>query len=121
MLLHSLVCSLSFSPSSPPLSSMSLLTNCTYPISPWCEGHRTRIYSFIHSYSNDGHHSSVIMFFFLLSLKRFFCMSNLVKQSDRHIHEKKQYRKNFITKICRYQQKNHIHKMSEICQVRIAL
>jgi hypothetical protein len=71
MLLHSLVCSLSFSlsPYSPPLSSMSMLTNCTYPTSPWCEGHRTHTHTYIQQWRSSLYSHHV---FFLLSLNLLF-------------------------------------------------
>ncbi len=80
-------------------------------------GARVIEHTLIHIYNNDGHHSTVIMFFFFfLSIFFFFFMSNLIEQSDRHIHlKKKRHRKNFITKICRQRTKN-IHKMSKICE-----
>jgi hypothetical protein len=51
---------------------MSMLTNCTYPTSPWCEGHRTHTYTYIQQWRSPlfSHH---VFFFFFLSIFPFFC------------------------------------------------
>lgn len=57
-------------PCSPPLSSMSMLTNCTYPILPWCEGHRTHTYTYTQQWRSSlfSHH----VFFSSFSQSSFF-------------------------------------------------
>jgi hypothetical protein len=52
-----------------PSLSMSMLTNCTYPTSPWCEGHRTHSYIYT-TMTVITLQSSC--FFFLLSLSILF-------------------------------------------------
>ena len=119
------------SPSAFLFSSMSTLTNCTYPTSPWCEGHRTRIC--VHN--NDGHHSSILMFFplslflslSLLSSRTIWptlsCICEEKKKKGKNEEKERRRtrlcRENFITKICRQAHKKRWRKSTHQWTIKI--